>query len=226
MSWEQCIGRLATGAVAVMATGLCMAGAASAQSADQTLTQTQISAPAPPQRPAPPQISGGVAALVNDDVISTYDLHQRTLLLIVTSGVPATAENLPQMQDEALRSLVDEHLELHEMQRMEKEQKFQIVADDDEVSQALAGLAKENNTSLAELKRQFASLGLEMETLRDQLRVQISWQRMIAGRYSTRVKAGSRPVKIADAGSIRLVGTMFPANGVRPVPFALPVSGS
>ena len=175
-----------------MVTGLCAAGAASAQSADQALTQTQISTPAP--RPAPPPISGGVAALVNDDVISTYDLNQRTLLLIVTSGVPATAENMPQMQDEALRSLVDEHLEMHEMQRMEHEQKFQIIADDDEVDQALAGLAKENNTSLAELKRQFGSLGLDMATLRDQLKIQISWQRMIAGRYSTRVKAGSGQV--------------------------------
>ena len=195
MSWAQCVRRLAAGTAVAMASGLCMGGAASAQSADQALLQTPISAPTP-QRPAAPQISGGVAALVNDDVISTYDLRQRALLLIVTSGVPATADNMPQIQDEALRSLVDEHIELQEMRRLEKEQKFEIVAKDDEVTEALAQLAKENNTSLAELRRQFAAVGLNMETLEDQLRVQISWQRMIAGRYSTRVKVGAGQVSM------------------------------
>ncbi len=33
-------------------------------------------------------VSGGVAALVNDDVISIYDLRQRALLFIVSAGCP------------------------------------------------------------------------------------------------------------------------------------------
>ena len=194
MSWAQCVRRLAAGAALATVSSLCAWSAASAQAlqapaADQLL-QTPISAPAPQARPVP-QISGGVAALVNDDVISTYDLRQRVLLLIITSGVPATQENMPQMQDEALRSLVDEHIEMQEMRKLEKEQKFEIVAKDDEVDEALAQLAKENNTSLAELRRQFAGVGLDVQTLRDQLKVQISWQRMIQGRYSTRVRVGS-----------------------------------
>ncbi len=112
----------------------------------------------------------------------------------MTSGVPATAENMPQIQDEALRSLVDEHIELQELRKLEKDQKFQIVASDQEVNESLAQLAKDNNTTLAELKRQFSAVGLELQTLKDQLRVQISWQRMIAGRYSTRVKVGANQV--------------------------------
>ncbi|HEY5411443.1 MAG TPA: peptidylprolyl isomerase, partial [Caulobacteraceae bacterium] len=159
------------------------------------MTQIPVSAPAPPRAPPPPPpLTGGVAALVNDDVISTYDLRQRALLLIVTSGVPATAENMPQIQDEALRSLVDEHIELQEMQRLEKEQKFPIVASDDEVNEALAHLAKDNNTSVDELRRQFNGVGLDIQTLRDQLRVQISWNRMISGRYGSRVKVGDKQI--------------------------------
>src|SRR3954454_21274279 len=56
-----------------------------------------------------------VAATVNDEVISTYDLRQRVLLLVATSGVPATPENVQEIQAEALRSLVDEHLQLQEI---------------------------------------------------------------------------------------------------------------
>ena len=193
MSWAQRVGRLTTGAVAAMASGLIVADPASAQSLVQPLAQTPVSAPAPTARPTP-QVSGGVAALVNDDVISTYDLRQRALLLIVTSGVPATNENMPQIQEEALRSLVDEHLELQELHRLEREQKFEIIATDDEVSQALAQLAKDNNTSIDELRRQFGSVGLDLQTLREQLRVQISWNRMISGRYGTRVRVGDTQI--------------------------------
>jgi peptidyl-prolyl cis-trans isomerase SurA len=199
-----------------MASGLCVGGVASAQSvsADQLL-QTPVSAPAPTRAPTP-SISGGVAALVNDDVISTYDLRQRALLLIVTSGVPATADNLPQIQEEALRSLVDEHLELQELRKLEKEQKFTIIADDDEVNGALAQLAKDNNTSVAELRRQFGNVGLDLQTLRDQLRVQISWNRMISGRYASRTSISNDQVNAvlkrlkADADQPRyLVSEIF-----------------
>src|SRR6185312_8450964 len=136
----------------------------------------------------------GIAVIVNDDVISTYDLRQRALLLIVTSGVPATQENLPQIQQEALRSLVDEHLQLQELKKLEKDQKFEIIAKDDEVNEALAGLAKENNATVDQLRRQFSAVGLSLDTLRDQMRVQISWNRMIGGRYGTRVRVGDKQI--------------------------------
>ena len=71
-------------------------------------------------------LSEGVAAIVNDSIISTYDLRQRIMLLIVTAGVQPTEENMPQIQREALRGLVDEHLEIQELKRVEKQQKFTI----------------------------------------------------------------------------------------------------
>jgi peptidyl-prolyl cis-trans isomerase SurA len=196
MSLAQCVRRLAAGTAAVMASGFCFAGVASAQdSITAPLIQTPVSAPAPAPRAAP-QISGGVAALVNDDVISTYDLRQRALLLIITSGVPATADNMPQIQGEALRSLVDEHLELQELKKIEKQQKFSIIATDDEVNQSLAQLAKDNNTTLENLKRQFNSVGLSIDTMRDQLRAQISWNRMISGLYGSRLRVGDNQINL------------------------------
>jgi len=66
-----------------------------------------------------PTLREGVAAVVNDEIISTYDLRQRVLLLIVTSGVQVTNENLAQIQREALRDLIDERLELQEVRRIQ-----------------------------------------------------------------------------------------------------------
>src|SRR5690606_24675876 len=46
-------------------------------------------APAAP----PPGLSESVAAVVNDDIISTYDLAMRMRLLIATSGIQPTQQN-------------------------------------------------------------------------------------------------------------------------------------
>src|SRR5262249_37313020 len=142
-------------------------------------------------------LSGGVAALVNDDVISTYDLRQRVLYLIVSSNVQATQENLPQIQEEALRSLVDEHLQLQELRKMEKDQKFTIISEDKDVDEAPARLAQDNNLTTSQLRQQFGQVGLDIGTLRDQIKVKMSWENMIHGRYGTRVRVGDNQISMA-----------------------------
>jgi peptidyl-prolyl cis-trans isomerase SurA len=103
---------------------------------------------APEAPPAPAGLSESVAAIVNDGIISTYDLAQRMRLLIVTSGVQPTQQNLPQFQREALVSLVDERLQIQELRRVEKEQKFEIVATDPEVDDEISDMARGNNMTL------------------------------------------------------------------------------
>lgn len=191
MGRARCVDGMATIALALtMAAGLIGVQPACAQLAP---TATPASAPAAPRLP----LSGGVAALVNDDVISTYDLRQRVLYLIISSNVQATQENLPQIQEEALRSLVDEHLQMQELRRMEREQKFNIISDDKDVDEALERLSQENNLTAAQLKQQFAQVGLDVGTLRDQIKIKMSWENMIHGRYGSRVRIGDNQISMA-----------------------------
>jgi peptidyl-prolyl cis-trans isomerase SurA len=155
---------------------------------------------APAAAPAKPRgLSESVAAIVNDEIISTYDLAQRMRLLIATSGVQPNEQTLPEFQREALISLVDEHLQLHELRRVEKDQKTTIIATDDEVREEIAGMARENNMSadafLAALKAQ----GVNSETLYQEVRAQMSWQRWIQGRYGTRLRIGEDQIKATQA---------------------------
>jgi len=158
-------------------------------------------APAPQREQLTPMrpMSESVAAIVNDDIISTYDLAQRMRLLIATTGVQPTQDTLPQFQQEALLSLVDERLQLQELRRVQKEQKMSIVASDEEVNEELAGMAQQNNMKpeafLAALKAQ----GIGPETLFEQLRAQMSWQRWIRGRYGSRLRIGEDQIKATQA---------------------------
>ena len=144
-------------------------------------------------------LSESVAAVVNDDIVSTYDLAQRMRLLIATSGVQPTEENLPQFQREALVGLVDERLQFQELHRVEKEQKIEILADDAEVTEEIDDMAKGNNMSREQFYQFLAQRGIGQDTLMQQLRAQISWARWIRGRYGSRLRIGEDQIVATQA---------------------------
>ena len=157
------------------------------------------SAPAREQLTPMRPMSESVAAIVNDDIISTYDLAQRMRLLIATTGVQPTQETLPQFQQQALVSLVDEDLQLQELRRVQKDQKITIIATDDEVKEEIAGMAQQNNLKPDAFLAALRSQGIGPETLYQQLRAQMSWQRWIRGRYGTRLRIGEDQIKATQA---------------------------
>lgn len=169
------------------ARGLALAAAIAAAGVPSVVS-AQEAAPAPAVQ-APAGLSESVAAIVNDGIISTYDLAQRMRLLIVTSGVQPTQENLPQFQREALISLVDERLQIQELRKVEREQKFDIVATDEELDEEISEMARGNNMSLEQFAGALKAQGV-YGSLREQVRAQTSWQRWIRGRYGSRLRIG------------------------------------
>jgi peptidyl-prolyl cis-trans isomerase SurA len=176
------------------------APASPARSAPEAAVPANASAPAPQTTTAGPRpLSESVAAIVNDEIISTYDLAQRMRLLIATSGIQPNQENLPQFQRQALVSLIDEHLQLHELKRVEKTQKMSIIATDDEVRDEISGMAKDNNMSADQFLSVLKQQGIGQETLYQQVRAQMSWQRWIQGRYGSRLRIGEDQIKATQA---------------------------
>jgi peptidyl-prolyl cis-trans isomerase SurA len=166
-------------------------------SSGASLAQTPDPAPAPAapaEAPAVPTLGANIAAVVNDQLITTYDVQQRALLIALTSGVRPSQENTPALLQQALRSLIDERLQLQELRRLEVEQKFQIVADDKEIDETIAGIARDNNKTPEQLKGEFAGFGIDISTMREQLRAQTSWQRFISGRFGSRLGVGRTEV--------------------------------
>jgi len=154
-----------------------------------------LAAPAPAPAPLPKGLEEGVVVTVNDEMISSYDVVQRMRLLIVTSGIQPTEQNLPDIQREAARSLVDERLEMQQLRAEGKTQKFDLIASDAEVNDELAEIARGNNTSADQLLAQLAAQGVGADTFRDQLRAEISWRGWIRGRYGSRVVVGEDQIK-------------------------------
>src|SRR3546814_12991533 len=64
-----------------------------------------------------PQDLQRIVALVNDEVISVRDLMERTRVIMVTGNLPDTPEVRRAVRDQAMRSMIDERLEMRSEER-------------------------------------------------------------------------------------------------------------
>jgi peptidyl-prolyl cis-trans isomerase SurA len=135
-------------------------------------------------QPAVPVLGEGVLVSVNDDIISSYDLKQRMLLLMATSGVQVTQDNYAQFQSQALRSLVDEHLQNQEMTH------WKVTVDNKEIDGELTRMAQQSNLTKDQLLAELKKIGVEPGTLRDQIRAQLGWNDLVGGRYHSNAQVG------------------------------------
>ncbi len=133
--------------------------------------------------PAAAQYAEGVAAVVNDQVISTYDVRQRANLLLVSAGIQSTPEMQQRAQAQALRDLIDERLQIYETRRT-----YEIVITPDEINRRLGDIASQNNTDIPGLTRQLANDGVSISTLRAQIEADLAWSRLISGLYGSRLR--------------------------------------
>ena len=132
--------------------------------------------------------STGVAAIVNDFVISNYDLDQRTALFVATSGVRPTRENLTQIRAQVLRSLVDEVLELQEAQ------KHKITVTKAEVDKALMSIAEDNKLTVDQILETIGKAGVTAISFRQQVTAQLTWQKLVSARYGSDIQVSDQQV--------------------------------
>jgi peptidyl-prolyl cis-trans isomerase SurA len=185
MRLARCVSPFATAFAVVLASTAAGSGA---------FAQSDPAAAPAAAAPAAPAMGANIAAVVNDQIITTRDVQQRALFVALSSGVTPNEQNTPALLQQALRSLIDERLELQELRRMEKEQKFTIVAEDKDIDETISNIAKENNKTAEQMAAELAGYGIDISTMREQLRAQISWQRFISGRYGSRVRIGASEI--------------------------------
>ncbi len=144
----------------------------------------------------------GIAAIVNDEVITIYDVRQRARLILLSARVEPTQEAQQEAARRALRTLIDERLKLQEVRTFGERAEVDLVATDEDIMADLTQIAGSQGITVAELESQLRSAGIDPVTLRDQLRADISWRRLVTGRFSSRIRISD--VQLNDAESRQL----------------------
>ncbi|HVZ29231.1 MAG TPA: peptidylprolyl isomerase [Asticcacaulis sp.] len=151
----------------------------------------QASAPAltsNTQAPELPQLGEGILASVNDDMITSYDLKQRMLLLIVTSGVDVNQNNYQAFQQQALNNLIDERLKQQELKH------WKVTVSDKEIDAEIDRMAQQSNLTAPQLLGELKKVGIEPQTLRSQIAADMGWNELVGGRYHSAAQVGNAQI--------------------------------
>ena len=123
-----------------------------------------------------------IAAVVNTEVISVYDLVARLHLIIASSNLPDSPELRQRLAPQVLRGLIDERLKLQEAKRLN------IKVSDEEFKSAVADIEKRNNIPAGSFKEFLAARGIDATTIFEQIRSSIAWGKVIQQRIRPRVE--------------------------------------
>jgi peptidyl-prolyl cis-trans isomerase SurA len=143
--------------------------------------------------PAPEQqgpVHDRIAAVVNDNVISTADIDARLRLALISSGLPNTAEVIQHLLPQILRGLVDEQLQLQEAKRLD------ISISKEDIDKALDRIAHENNMQ-GDMRDYVREHGASPQALEQQVRATLAWSRVVQRELRPRVEVGDDEVDAA-----------------------------
>ena len=132
--------------------------------------------------------SDGVAIVVNDGVVTRSDLQERMKLIMISSGLPPTQEIQAQLFPQVAGSLIDEAIRLQEARRMG------LDVMPDEIQQGFAQIAAQNNVPVEQFMKMIASSGIDPNTMRDQIRSQIAWSKVVQVRVRPQISVSQSDI--------------------------------
>lgn len=162
---------------------------------------TTLSFPALAQRVSAPQVNplfsssvpsvsglrSRIVAVVNDGVITSTDLEQRTRIAILSSGLPDNSEVRAHLLPQILRALIEEQLQVQEAKKLD------LSVSKEEVDQALSRIAQDNNIP-GDLLSFLEGRGISPAAMTSQVRNGILWSKVVQREIRPRVDIGEEEI--------------------------------
>ncbi|HUQ35964.1 MAG TPA: SurA N-terminal domain-containing protein [Aestuariivirga sp.] len=120
----------------------------------------------------------GIVATVNDIPITSFDIDQRLRLLEILGQKQETSD----ARKKALHMMIDEVIKIAEAT------KYKVNATDKEIEAQMGRLAKGLQTDAAGLRAKLQSQGIAIASLKQYVAAQISFARVLSGKYQVKIK--------------------------------------
>jgi|GEM_PF-420136 len=122
----------------------------------------------------PPQGTAvGIAAVVNEDIITYADIENRMRLYLLGAPGQPPEEIRKQLIEQVFSRLVDESLQMQEARNLG------IAVDPSEVEHAFGTVAGQNNTTSDIFRQRLKAAGVSPTTMEDQIRSEIAWSQVV-----------------------------------------------
>jgi peptidyl-prolyl cis-trans isomerase SurA len=143
--------------------------------------------------PAPPAVtSNGIVAVINESIVSDYELDQRIAFgIAVNGGAKPTPDEMKIIRENALRALQEEKLQFAEARKMK------ITVSPVEVNERIDDFLKRNNLTREQVQKVLLEAGTSLDTYRDQMIASLAWQKVLEQTFAGEVVVP--PAAIDDA---------------------------
>ncbi len=126
----------------------------------------------------------GIVAVVNDEIISAFDLESRLSLVLTSSRGTNDANARKRLAPQVLRGLIDEKLKLQDANRLN------IHITKKEIDRALFSIERQNNLPRGGLDSFLKKTGVNKLTLIKQIEADIAWNKVINRRFRPDITIG------------------------------------
>lgn len=134
-----------------------------------------------------------IAAIVNNAIISNYDLSDRINLAIQSTGMENTQEVQQKLLPQVLQIMINEKLQVQEAEALD------ITFSDSDMQKAIHDLEKQNSLPEGGFSDFVRKLNVSQNAVIEQIRAQIQWQRVIAKKIAPFVTISEVEVREAKA---------------------------
>lgn len=140
---------------------------------------------------SPGKADVGIAAVVGEEAISSFDVDNRLRFVITTARLANTPDVLKVIRPQVIRSLIDEKLQMQEASRLG------MKVEDDDLKEAIEAIEQQRGMPAGTIIGMLASSNIPKETFEQQIRSQLVWNRILTRKVRPNVHVSEEEVSIA-----------------------------
>ena len=122
----------------------------------------------------------GIAAIVNDDIISSLDVEDRLRIAIGNTGLSDTPDVREKLRPQILRQLIDEKL------RTQQANARGITVSQKDVDDAVANIEKQNRRPPGSFEVFLREKNMPVRSFFEQIKSQIAWSKLVMKEWRRR----------------------------------------
>ena len=141
-----------------------------------------------------------IAVIVNDGVVTTTDIAARMKLIMSSSGLPDVADVRDKVRTQVTAMLTEEKIKSQEADRL------RLSVDAADIDGAIATIAEQNKMGSSDFQKMLQSRGIKIDSLRDQIKSQLLWARVVARQIRPKITIYDRDIDAELSRSKGMVG--------------------
>src|SRR6516164_3707163 len=134
-----------------------------------------------------------VVARINDDAITDFELNQRIVFAIKSSGMQDTSDLHQRLSAQILRQMIDERLQIQHAKALG------VAVTEAETNQRVADIERSAGMARGQFKQYLQSINVPYEVATQQMQAGIAWIKIVRRRVRPQVEVSDTEIEDAMA---------------------------